>query len=133
MVFGTRKRATAGRGNVFVDGFSQEEAFLMSIMGLLALARAIAYSMAGVVAMGYALIGYAVYAHVNRTWPVDDPRMLIPGVAFILMFPGALLLALTWACRRHFTRCEYWVLISMGMSGVLLFAGVFGSSFLVNW
>jgi len=97
------------------------------------IARVFAYPISALVVMAYGVVGYAVYAHVNHTWPIDDPLMLIPGMGIFSIFPGVALLAFSIAYRQRMLIVEFYALITIAVLGVLLLPGAFASSLLFAW
>jgi len=101
-------------------------------MGM-AVFRIFAYLIALHVLFTYTIVAYAIYAHVWQTWSADDPRMIIPGMAFISLIAGAALALLTWIFRRRLPSIEARILSLMAAAGLLLLPAVFGSALIFNW
>jgi hypothetical protein len=99
----------------------------------MAIFRIFAYVIALHVLLAYALVAYAIYAHVWQTWSGDDPRMIIPGMAFISLIAGTALAALTWIFRRRLSSIEAGTLGLVAAAGLLLLPVVFGSALVFKW
>ena len=117
---------------MFPAGVTQKE-LQARTMSFFNVARVFAYPTAAIVLLAYLVVGYAVYAHLNRTWPIDDPRMLIPGMGFIAIWPGAALLAFSLAYRRRMMRYEFYTLATIASLGVLLLPAIFASALFLDW
>ena len=102
-------------------------------MSFFSIARVFAYPISALILLAYGIVGYAVYAHVKSTWPTDDPRMLIPGMGFLAIIPGVVLLAFLIAYRQRMLRFEFYVLTTIAVLGVLLLPCIFLSSLLFDW
>jgi len=97
------------------------------------IARVFAYPISALILLAYGIVGYAVYAHVKHTWLSDDPRMLIPGMGFLVIIPGVVLLIFSIAYRCRMLKIEFYALTTVAVLGVLLLPGILGASLLFDW
>jgi hypothetical protein len=95
--------------------------------------RVFAYPTAAIVLAAYGVVGYAIHAHLNHTWPTDDPRMMIPAMGFLALIPGVALLAFSTAYRKRLLKFGHIMLAGIATLGVLLLPSVFASTLFFDW
>ena len=96
------------------------------------IARVFTYPAAALILLAYVVVGYAIYAHVNRTWPIDDPRMMIPAPSFLAMLLGVALSAFCQMYHRKMMKYEFYALACIAALGVVLLPGMVAAAYLLD-
>ncbi|QDS97615.1 hypothetical protein [Adhaeretor mobilis] len=113
-------------------GGRQLSRFTLGRMSLFRIARVFSPLFAALIPCAYATASYGAYAWIAKTWPHDDPRMLMPGSGFLALYAGVALGVYLLAYRKRLEIGERRVMIGFSIAGLALLPAVF-ASLMFDW
>lgn len=84
------------------------------------MAKFIAYSAAVFIVLAYMVVGYAIYVHIQKSWPMDESLQLIPVMGSLSLLPGIALAIYAGFNRPQLSEREFRGLTYLGLLGALL-------------